>query len=167
MIEIAAKVLKALNSDSDPWQIGFAVAFGVMIGLTPFWSPHNFMLLLLVCILRVHFPSFLVSAAFFSGVALLADSLSASIGEGLLTTDALKGVWTGLYQSDFWRFMRFNHTLTLGGFLLGLLLFFPVAILTRILVVKYRVYLLEKFRKFKVVQFVRASKFYELYSRIA
>jgi len=41
MITIIAKILKALNSETDPAQIGLAVSFSLIAGLTPTLSLHN------------------------------------------------------------------------------------------------------------------------------
>ena len=40
MIQMVAKVLKILNSESDPGQISLALCFAMVAGLTPFFSLH-------------------------------------------------------------------------------------------------------------------------------
>ncbi len=75
MLKLIAKLLKVLNSDTDPSQISLAVCFSMIVGLTPFFSLHNLMILLLALFIRVNLSSFLLGLALFSGVAYLLDPL--------------------------------------------------------------------------------------------
>lgn len=167
MLGMLAKLLKALNSESAPGQIALAFAFALIVGLTPLTSLHNLLVLFLVCVIRINISAFLLGIAFFSGLAFLIDPISVSIGESLLTSPDLQQSLTALYQSDFWRATKFNHTLTLGGLLLALILFIPVLIASRMLIIAYRVKFMAWVEKLKIMKLIKASKFYKLYTALA
>ena len=75
MLTIIAKIFKTLNSETDPFQISLALCFSMIAGLTPLWSLHNIVVLLLTLILRVNLATFLLGWAGFSGIAYLLDPL--------------------------------------------------------------------------------------------
>jgi uncharacterized protein (TIGR03546 family) len=161
------KFFKALNSDAGPWQLSFAVGLALIIGLTPLWSVHNLIVILLACILRVHFGTFLVFWVVFSGFAYLLDPAFDAWGYAWLTSSALTPTWTALYQSDWWQVMKFNHTITLGSVVVSLLLFVPAVLAMRIGVVRYRAQLMPWANRLKLVQIVKASKVYTLYEKVS
>ena len=167
MLAMLAKLLKALNSDSAPGQIALAFALALITGLTPLLSLHNLLVLFLACILRINFGAFLLATAFFSGVAYLLDPLAIMLGESVLTTESLQAAFTNLYQSDFWRATRFNHTLTLGSLLIALLAFLPALWLFRVLILGYRQRVMSWIDKLKIAKLIKASKFYKIYNALA
>ncbi len=75
MIKLLAKLLRVLNSETDPGQISLGLCFAMIAGLTPLLSLHNLVVLLLVCILRVNLSAFLLGLAVFTGIAYLLDPL--------------------------------------------------------------------------------------------
>lgn len=166
MLEQFAKLLKALNSDSDPAQISLAFVLGMILGFTPLWSAHNLLILLLVCVLRINLSGFLLAFGVFSAFAYLIDPVFIVMGESLLNSNELKTIWTGLYQSDFWRLLHFNHTLTLGSLLVSIGLAAPLFFLFKWLIVKYRKNIMAWIEKSRLAKWIKASKFYELYQSL-
>ena len=166
MLTMLAKLFKILNSDSSPAQIALGFAFALFIGLTPFFSLHNLIILLLVFVIRVNLGGFFLAAGVFTLLAYLLDPVSVEIGEQLLAHPELIGTWTELYQSDVWRGFKFNHTLLLGSVVLSAVLFIPVLIIFTILIRVYRHKLMAWFEKLKIVKFIKASKFYQAYERL-
>ena len=167
MLTMLAKLLKALNSESAPWQVALAFSMSLIVALTPMFSLHNLLVLLLAFVIRVNLSAFFLGVAAFSLLAMVIDPLSIQLGASLLTQPGLQDFWTELYQSDFWRMTAFNHTLVLGGLLLSLLAFIPVFVLSRLLIVMYRQRLLNWISRLKVVQVLKAGKFYNLYKSLA
>jgi uncharacterized protein (TIGR03546 family) len=161
------KFFKALNSDAGPWQLAFAVGLALIIGLTPLWSVHNLLVILLACILRVHFGTFLVFWVVFSGFAYLLDPAFDAWGYAWLTSPELSATWTSLYQIDWWQVAKFNHTITLASVVVSLLLFLPAVFLMRFGVVHYRARLMPWANRLKLVQIVKASKVYTLYEKVS
>jgi uncharacterized protein (TIGR03546 family) len=167
MIAMLAKLLKALNSDSAPSQIALAFALALITGLTPLFSLHNVLILLIACIVRINFGAFLLGTLFFSGLAYLIDPAAISIGESLLTDSAYQAFLTELYQSDFWRATRFNNTLVLGSLIIALIAFIPLLLISRWLISAYRHKLMVWVDKLKITKMLKASKFYKVYQVLA
>ena len=167
MLEMLAKLLKALNSESNPIQISLAFSLGMIVGFTPFMSMHNLLVLLLACILRVNFSGFILAVTVFAGIAYALDPLFILIGESLLTNESLQPFWTLLYQSDVWRVSHFNNTLTLGSLVVSLVLFVPGVFVFRVLIVKYREHILNWIKKLKLVQVFQGNKLYKAYQKIS
>lgn len=167
MLTMLAKLLKALNSESAPWQIALAFSLALITALTPLFSLHNALVLLLAFVIRTNLSAYFLGVAAFSLLALMIDPYSIRLGESLLANPGLQEFWTSLYQSDFWRMTAFNHTLVLGGMVIALLAFIPVFVLSKVLVVQYRGRVLSWVTKLKIAQMLKASKFYNLYKSFA
>lgn len=167
MLSILAKLLKALNSDASPSQISLAVSLALIVALTPFFSWHNALVLLIALVVRVNLSAFLVALAGLSVLAWFIDPFSVSIGTQLLTAPGLQETWVSMYQNDFLRITKFNHTLVLGGLVVSLIAFIPVYFLSRFLVVQYRAKVLAWVERLWIARFLKGSKFYRIYQSIA
>jgi uncharacterized protein (TIGR03546 family) len=167
MLTIIARIFKILNSETEPFQISLALCLAMIAGLTPLWTLHNLVVLLLVLVLRVNLTTFLVAWLGFSGIAYLLDPLFHVIGLHLLTYDAMQGVWTLLYNSFVWRLSNFNNSIVMGSLVVALALFLPVFILTRRVIDKYREHILAWVMKSHIVKAIKASKFYNVYQTVS
>jgi len=160
MIDLISKFVEALNSDAGPWSIAFAMGLGMIMGLTPFWSAHNLIILLFAFVFRIHLASFWLGVAAFSGFAYMLDPVMIGLGETLLAHEALVPTWTQLYQSDFWRFTRFNNTMTLGSLAFAIIAFIPVVIFFRLFVTQYRDHIMDWVNRMKLVQMLKTSRLF-------
>lgn len=167
MLRALAKLLKVLNSETEPGFISLGFCFALIAGLTPLLSLHNFFVLLLIMVLRVNLSAFILGLLVFSGAAYLVDPFSHSIGLAVLSTESLQGLWTTLYNSTFWRIENFNNTIVMGSLLISLTLFFPVFFLLNFLIRKYREHFLRWVLKTKIAQVVRASKLFQTYQKVS
>lgn len=165
-MQLLAKLLKALNSDDSPWQLAFGVMLGMIMGLTPFLGLHSIIILFIVLFLRVNLSTFLLAYALFSGLTLMLNPMMASIGESLLTSANLTAMWTSLYNSTFGQLTQFYHTLTLGSLLFSLILAPLILVISKILVVQYRVRFMQWVNKLKLVQFLKSSRIYQIYQTL-
>ena len=166
MLTQVIKVFIALNSENSPRQIAYALALGMVIGLTPLFSLHNLLILLLAFLIRVHLSSFFVGWTVFSLIGLLLAPVFASLGEALLTSAALEPTWHALYQSTLFKLAHIHHTVTLGSLLISVVLFVPFAILAQSLVIKYRDHVMAFVMKLKIVQMLKGSRFYQFYLKV-
>lgn len=163
MIRAIITLLRVLNSEAAPAQIGLALAFALIMGLTPLWSLHNLVVLLLALVLRVNLSAFLLGTAFFSGLAYLLDSLFHRVGLAVLTAPALEGVFTVLYNSTLWRIERFNNSIVMGSLLVSLALFVPTVLALNWAIRQYRAHVLARVKRLRVVQALTATKFAQMY----
>lgn len=167
MLTVLAKLLKALNSESRPAQVSIALVLGMLVGLTPLWSLHNLVVLFLICIIRINMSGFLVAWVIASGFAYFVDGYFIQVGEALLFNPEYKELFNQLYMSDLWRLTHFNNTLTLGSFCVAALVALPAFFIFQFLIVNYREHVLVWINKSKVMQMLKASKFYGLYMSTA
>lgn len=165
-MHLLAKLLKVLNSDNNPWQLAFGIMLGMIMGLTPFLGLHSFIILFIVLFLRVNLTTFILAYGLFSGLTYVLNPLMADIGESLLTKPGLSSSWTALYNTSLGQLSQFYHTLTLGSLVLSLLLAPVILVLSKWLIVQYRVRFMLWVNKLKLVQFVKGSRLYQLYQAL-
>ena len=167
MLTILAKIFKTLNSETEPFQISLALSFAMIAGLTPLWSLHNILVLLLVLILRVNLTTFMLGWLGFSGVAYVLDPLFHVFGLHILTNNSLHGLWTALYNSPLWRLSNYNNSILMGSLVISLGLFVPLFFLSNLVINKYREHILAWVMKSRIVQVLKASKFYSIYQSVS
>ncbi len=162
-----AKLLRVLNSETEPGQISLGFCFALVAGLTPLWSLHNLVVLLLVLVLRVNLSAFLLGLFVFSGLAYILDPLFHQLGLTLLTAGSLEGVWTSMYNSTLWRLERFNNSIVMGSLVFSLAVFVPFYLLCNLLIRRYRAHVLAWVQKTRLMQMFKASKLYHAYQSIS
>jgi len=167
MLTLFAKLLHALNSDSSIRQIALAIALGFIVGLSPLLTLHNIIIIFFVLLIRVHLGSFILAVGFFSGVSYLLSPVIVQVGESILTQPALTDIFTTLYQSSLFKLAHWHHTYILGAFVLGTVLCMPIYFFSKIIIEKYRMHIMSFFERFRIVQALKASKFYRLYTSFA
>ncbi|MBA1147624.1 TIGR03546 family protein [Ectothiorhodospiraceae bacterium WFHF3C12] len=161
-----ARILKALNSEASPAQLAGAACLGMVMGLTPLWSLHNLLVLLLALVLRVNLSAFLLVFVLTTGIAYLADPLFDALGWALLTAGALEPMWTALYNTTLGRLSDFNNTVVLGSLVVALVLCPLVyAVLVRA-VKRYRDHVQSWVKRTHLYQAIRGSRFFEVYSAL-
>jgi uncharacterized protein (TIGR03546 family) len=163
MINSIAKLLSILNSETEPGQISLAFAFSMVAGLTPFFGVHNLAVFFLVLVLRVNLSAFLLGTALFSALAYGCDPLFHVIGLKVLTWDAMRGVWTDMYNMAIFRVARFNNTIFMGSFIASIVLFVPFVLAANFLIRKYRTHVLSYVEKTRIMQVWKASGLYRTY----
>ena len=167
MLTAIAKVLKVLNSESRPGQISMALCFSMVVGLTPLFSPHNLLVLLVILLFRVNLSAFILGLALFKGASYLLDPLFHWIGLSVLTAKPIQGLWTVLYNSTLWRIERFNNSVLMGSLLFSLILFVPVYLVLNLIIRQYRERVLEWVRKTQIMKAFMASKLYRAYRSLS
>ena len=161
-------ILKELNSQTNPKQIGVGAALGAIIGLTPFWCLHNLVIFAIIMLVNVSSGAAAVFTIIFSFVAFAFDPLANAIGYWLLVdVNALQPFWAKIYNMPFIPFTKFNNTLVLGSLVISLILFYPVYRLTIYGVNEYRRTLKDKISKIKFFQILRATKFVQWYMQVS
>jgi uncharacterized protein (TIGR03546 family) len=167
MIKLLAKLLRVLNSETDPGQISLGLCFAMIAGLTPLVSLHNFIVVLLVLVLRVNLSAFLLGLALFTGIAYLLDPLFHRLGLAVLTAPSLADLWTFLYQSVWWRLEHFNNSIVMGSLMFSVAMFVPVLLLSNILIRRYRQHVMAWVQKTRIMQMFKASKLYQTYETLS
>ena len=166
MLALLAKTLKALNSDASPIQLALALALAMLVAFNSLFSLLGVISIFFLFLLRVNFGAFFLGLAIFSILSLILNNAFISVGEQLLTSSELGNFWTALYQCYWFRLFELNNTLVMGALICSIVLFIPVTVFCRFLVIKYRESIMTFVNKFKVVQTLKASKFYQIYDTV-
>lgn len=168
ILEFLAKLFKILRSEVSPHQIAWGMVFGMIIGMTPFWSLHNLILIFLIIILKVNIAMAILSFGIFSGIAYIFDPLFHNLGFFILVDmSGLKNLWTTLYNIPVIALSRYNNTVVMGSLFVSILLIIPFYFSSKKFVLVYREKIDPKFQKLKIVQVVKGSKFYSIYEKIS
>lgn len=167
MLRTIVKLLKVLNSENDPRQISLAFSFSMVAGLTPLVSVHNLLVLFLVLLLRVNISAFILGFLLFSGIAYVLDPLFHWLGLLILTADPLQGLWTAFYNSTVWRLEKFNNSIVMGSLVFSVFFFTPFFLILNKLILKYRENVMSRLRKSRIMQTLKATKFYNLYQSLS
>ena len=164
ILKFVAKVLAVLNSEISKRQIGAGFAYGALLGLVPASGLLPVLLLLLGLVVNINLVMMVVAAAIFKLLSFAVDPLANSVGYALLAkTPALAGFWTALYNMPVVPYTRFNNTIVLGSFVIGLASLVPVYFAAVWLVEQYRTRWRETILRMKIVQVAKASRLYRFY----
>ena len=166
MLRLLAKLLKALNSETGAWALAFAFVLGMIMGLTPLWRVHNLVILLIALLFRVNLSAFMVSFLVCSALAFALDPLFHQWGIALLSAENWQPLWQSLYSSASWRVLQFHHSITMGSLLFSLALAPILLAVSYWLVNQYRQRVQARFNQFRVVQLLKASKFWSVYESL-
>ncbi|MDN7125167.1 TIGR03546 family protein [Pseudidiomarina terrestris] len=166
MLTLLARLLRALNSESGAWALAIAFVLGMIMGFTPLWRVHNLVILLIALLFRVNLSGFILSFVICSGLAFLLDPVFHQVGFAILSAESWQPVWQGMYDSAFWRVVQFHHTITLGSLVISLAFAPILAILSFWLVTQYRRRIQVWFNKLKIVQALKANRFWAVYSNL-
>lgn len=163
ILKFLQTLIKALNSDGTPGQVGTGMALGLCLGLTPLVSLHNLVVLAVAMLTMVSFPGVMLGWAVAVPVGFALDPLFDRIGMALLTNDALAPFFTWVVNTPVVSLSRLNNTIVLGSLVFWLAAFLPAAFLFRMLVARYRVHVFARLERLKLFQAIKASKLYGFY----
>jgi uncharacterized protein (TIGR03546 family) len=149
---------KALITDNTPSQLALGFALGMVIGLVPKGNLIAISLMIVLSAIRVNLGMGMLSAFEFSWAGVLLDPFTHRIGEALLTTDQLGSFWTGLYNQPMAPWTKFNNTIVLGSFVLGMTLLIPIFLIAKPIFRKYTPDWSERLQKFKLVQVLHGTE---------
>jgi len=166
-LKLLQQLIKTLNSDGTPGQVAAGIALGAVFGLTPLLNVHNLVLFGLALILNVSLSGVFLGWAVFVPVGFALDPLFNAVGSWLLGAQALRPLWTWLYNVPAVPFTNFNNTVVLGSFVVWVLAFVPLFFLARWGVDRYRARVLERLKRMRFFQLMAASKLYLTYRKIS
>jgi uncharacterized protein (TIGR03546 family) len=118
-------LLRVFSADRSPRQIAWGIALGMMIGLVPKGNLVAVGLTMILFSLRTNLGLGLTTAFLVSLAGPSLDQLTHGIGAKALQTPIIYQVLCDAFQRPVVPWTSLNNTIVLGGFLLGILLFYP------------------------------------------
>lgn len=156
---------RLLNSENGTNQIAAGLALGIMLGFAPFISIQTFLILALVFVFRIQLGAVFISAFFFKFVAYLIDPIADRLGRLTLETDSLKPLFTTMYNMPLVPMTRFNNSIVMGSLIFSLILAPFAFIIFKLIILKYRATIVERFKATKFWKAFTATKFYAWYTK--
>jgi uncharacterized protein (TIGR03546 family) len=156
---------KLLNSDTGTNQLASGVACGLILGFSPVLSIQTLIVFICLFLFRIQMGAAFLAAFFFKFVAFLIDPIAHEIGKDVLAMPGLQGLWTQLYNMPLIPYTRFNNSIVMGSGVLAIILTPFVFFISKMLIVKYRKTVVERFKDTKVWKAVQATYLYKWYAK--
>lgn len=166
-IALLRQFIQGLTSDTDPKQIGAGIALGFLIGLMPKATLTAQLLIVLMMATRVNIPMGLITVLAVSLLNPLLDRVTDPVGYALLTSEALRPLWTKLYNIPVVPWTGFNNTVVPGGLVLGAALLAPVYLAGKRFGVFYNERFRDKVMNSRLVKGLKASWLFDWYFKAA
>ncbi|MEA1986240.1 MAG: TIGR03546 family protein [Candidatus Marinimicrobia bacterium] len=166
ILKYIIKIFKILASETSPNQIAIGFALGMVLGLTPFLTVHNFIIIILLLLFQVNIATALFGMAIFSGIAYLLDPAFHNFGYYLLVElESMNEFWITLYNMPIVALSKYNNTIVMGSFVIALIALIPMFFFIKYFVIIYRSTLHEKFEKMKLYKVIKSSKLVIYYNK--
>jgi len=158
-------LLKVLNSDTGEKQIAWGLACGLVMGFAPAFSLQTLLIFILIFTFRIQIGAAFVSAFFFSLVAYIFDPLFHVIGASILEMDGLKAIFTIMYNLPILPFTKFYNSVVMGAGAVSLVLFPFAYLISKKMILKYRITVVARLEKTKFWKAIKATSFYKWYAK--
>lgn len=142
----------SLNANAHPGDIAHAVSLGLLVALVPRGNLLWIFLFIFILFIRVNKGTFFLSLILFSLVVPLLDVPVELAGYSILSLPFLLPWYELLYRTPFIGLTRFYNSMVAGGLAAGIVLYIPVYLLFRVLVVRYRTVLQPKIASSKAAK---------------
>jgi len=164
IIKLVQNLVKALNSEGTPGQVAAGIAMGACLGLTPFLSLHNLLIVGIILFFRVSVPGATLGWLIFTPVGFALDPLFDRVGTSLLAdTSALQGLWVFLYNAPLIALGNPTNTIIVGSIVVWLVSVVPIFFVMRWAVGRYRATIYERYKDARIFRAMKASKLYNVY----
>ncbi len=166
-IKLLTNFIKILREGQTPTQVAGGFALGMIVGISPTFTLQGLFIWLIILVLDVNLSAAILAFTIFALIAYLADSLFHSLGYFLLVdVDALRGLWTWLYNVPVAPLSRFYNTVVMGSFVAGLILFLPVFYGMKRFVLAYRATIGARIERMKIYQVLKRNALVTWYTKI-
>jgi uncharacterized protein (TIGR03546 family) len=157
--------IKLLNSDTGTNALAAGVVCGMILGFTPAFSLQTLLVFILLFLFRIQIGAAFLAAFFFKFGAFLLDPLFDSVGRWALQIEGMKELYTSLFNMPIIPYTRFNNSIVMGSAIVSIVMAPIVFVLSKILIIKYRKTVVERFKETKIWKAVKATYFYKWYAK--
>ncbi len=156
--------LKLLNSDTGTNQLAAGVAVGFVLGMTPFFSLQSILIFICLLVFRIQIGAAFLSAFFFAFMAYLLDPVFHTVGSAVLESTGLESLFITLYNMPLVPFTRFNNSIVMGSGVVAIALSPFVFFVSRSLIVRYRITVVERFKETRFWKAIKATSLFKWYA---
>lgn len=166
-IKFVTNFIKILREGQTPRQIAGGFALGVILGLSPHFTLQNLIIWAILLILDVNLSAAGIAVTVCALFAYLADPLFHRLGYYLLVeVDALRPLWTSMYNAPVAPLTKFNNTVVMGSFAGALIAVLPAYFGMKQFVVQYRTHLHSRIEQWKIYQIISKNSLVQWYHRV-
>ncbi len=158
-------LLKLLNSEKGEKSIAVGFACGLILGFAPVFSLQTLLVIFVILLFRVQAGAAFASAFFFAFIAWILDPVFDSVGSVILEMDVFSGIFTTLYNMPIIPFTKFNNSIVMGAGIVSIILSPFIYVISKKMIVKYRVTVVKRLEKTKFWKAVKATSFYKWYAK--
>ena len=150
VFKLIKKLLHYLNENEKIENITLSILFSIFYSLVPFNPIFHPILFFLVIILNGNLLFFLFLTPIFTNLSTGGYHLLHLIGNSILISESLQPIFKKLYNVPFLNFLNWNNTISLGGYIIIILLTYPIYKTIYALIKNYRERFLPLFKKSKI-----------------
>ncbi len=158
-------LVNLLNSDTGHNQIAAGIACGLILGFAPVFSLQTVLVFLLLFFFRIQIGAAFLASAGFKFIAYLLDPVSNAVGMWALELEALKPLYTELYNMPLVPLTRFYNSIVMGAGIISIVLAIPVFFISKSLIKTYRVQIVARYQRTKFFKALKATPIYGWYSK--
>jgi uncharacterized protein (TIGR03546 family) len=166
-LQFISKFIKVLRAGESPRLIASGFTLGFLVGLAPFLTLQNLVILLVAFLTKVNLAAVFFAIFTFGFVAYIFDPVLHNLGYFVLTQlGALRDFWTYLYNLPVAPLTSFYNTVVMGSLVCALLLAWPVYLLSRNGIIAYREKWAEKIENAKIVKAIKSTSVFQWYLKV-
>ncbi len=147
-------LLRVLNSNKHTGEVAAGFSFGIMLTLIPGGNLLWALLFVIGFFTRLNLMTAFLTLGLGKLIVPLVDPLLDAAGYLILTNSSLRPLFTALHAIPLIPLTDFNNTIVMGGFVISLILAFPLWILFKQIISLYRTAVRDRLRSTKLVRHV-------------
>jgi uncharacterized protein (TIGR03546 family) len=163
ILKLIQKLIATLNSDGTPKQVAAGIAIGTVFGLTPLINLHNLVIFAIVLFFKITLPAVMLGWFVSIPLGFALDPLFDRLGQQLLDVLTLNPFWTTVTNAPVIALANLNNSVVLGSLVVWLVAAFPLYLIFRWAVARYRETIYARIKRTKAFQAMKASKVYNFY----
>lgn len=162
---IIKNFLNGVLKEKSPSAVGLGVAFGFMLGIIPKNNLTAQVIFILAFVFKTNIPFFFISVVIFSQFYFLTDKITDPLGYAILSSERFYSIFKWMYNAFLIPWTDFNNTVVMGGVVLGMVMFYPVYLISKKFAEKYLINIAQKIAGMKIVKILKLSWLFEWYFR--
>ena len=159
LLKFLSLIIKTLKSTSNPVNIAFGCAFGVVFAITPFNWTGFLCAVVIFTLFDISIAAGFLGAGIGALIGLFTDPLADILGKYILNNISEGSTLYDVFSSSLVQMLDLTYSIVLGQSIIGLLLFAPVVIGCKRFIYYYRDSLEEKIVNHPAFKVISLSKF--------